>query len=78
MGGVNPPPPPPELIEEGAAKKPWSKPEAHKVSYRKPWSKPRIRGVGFNSTEGDGVQPGTLDFLEGTFPGHVRYDPNIS
>ena len=75
------PPPPTELSDEGAAKKPWGKPEARKVSYRKrkPWTKPRLRAVLFAGTHGGPTIRGTWQTTE-VVPGSPAYiyDPNIS
>ena len=74
------PPPPTELSDEGAAKKPWSKPEARKVAYRKPWSKPEIKKVDFDKIEGT-IRAATDPWYNseaGPPTNMFTYDPNIS
>ena len=59
-------PPPPELSEEGAAKKPWRKPQIRSVRFGRTLGPPRASAT--DSFHGEDDTP---------FPGGF-YDPNLS
>ena len=65
-----------EAEADSSVRKPWSKPEARKVSYRKPWTRPKLTKVEFSEIEGTVVLRGINPAAEGP-TGH-SYDPNIS